>query len=169
MRWQHPDHAHAGRGDAATRHRELERKDASAGHDAPVVPGRVHTRGWHDLCQTCHLIVARRRAAEIVPDGTHGVALLGGVTARPYVPAHDVPPRRQVTRRETDVMVSVTPQPQRRAMVCLLQQRSECLIFCDGSSFGGRVPMALLDLLPLLVCTQWSEDEQRHGYTTRSS
>ena len=29
--------------------------------------------------------------------------------------------------------------------------------------------MELMDLLHLLVCTQWSEDEQRHGYTTHSS
>ena len=78
-------------------------------------------------------------------------------------------PQGSGTRPATDVMVSVTPQPQRRAMVCVLQQRSECLIVCDGSSFGGRVPRELLDLLHLLVCTQWSEDEQRHGDTTRSS
>jgi hypothetical protein len=29
--------------------------------------------------------------------------------------------------------------------------------------------MELMELMSLLVCTQWSEDEQRHGYTTRSS
>jgi hypothetical protein len=29
--------------------------------------------------------------------------------------------------------------------------------------------MELMDLMHLLVCTQWSEDAQRHGYTTRAS
>ena len=29
--------------------------------------------------------------------------------------------------------------------------------------------MELMDLMHLLVCTQWSEEAQRHGYTTRAS
>src|SRR5215470_2026712 len=119
----------------------------------------MHALGGHDLCQACHLIVSRRRAAEIVPDGTHGVALLCGVTARPYVPAHDVPPRRKVKRLETGLMMSGTPQPQRRAMVCLLKQSSvrvvrpswaECF---TGSLVALPVLAASPPAVPLLPLT----------------